>query len=29
VLVFHIRDGKLAETWSQHLDQHDFDAFWA
>ena len=29
VLVFHIRDGKLAETWSHHHDQHDFDAFWA
>jgi uncharacterized protein len=29
VLVFHIRDGKLAETWSHHYDQHDFDAFWA
>jgi ketosteroid isomerase-like protein len=29
VLVFHVRDGKLAETWSHHYDQHDFDAFWA
>jgi uncharacterized protein len=29
VLVFHIRDGKLAETWSHHYDQHEFDEFWA
>jgi uncharacterized protein len=29
VLVFHIRDGRIAETWSHHHDQHDFDAFWA
>ena len=29
VLVFHVRDGKIAETWSHHHDQHDFDAFWA
>jgi hypothetical protein len=29
VLVSHIRDGKLTETWSHHYDQHDFDAFWA
>jgi uncharacterized protein len=29
VLVFHIRDGRLAETWSHHYDQHEFDEFWA
>ena len=27
VLVFHVRDGRITETWSQHHDQHDFDAF--
>jgi uncharacterized protein len=29
VLVFHVRDGRITETWSHHHDQHDFDAFWA
>jgi ketosteroid isomerase-like protein len=29
VLVFHVRDGRITETWSHHYDQHDFDAFWA
>jgi uncharacterized protein len=29
VLVFHVRDGRITETWSYHHDQHDFDAFWA
>lgn len=29
VLVFHVRDGRIAETWSHHHDQHDFDEFWA
>ena len=29
VLVFHIRDGRIAETWSHHYDQHEFDEFWA
>jgi uncharacterized protein len=28
VLVFHVRDGKLIETWSHHYDQHEFDEFW-
>jgi hypothetical protein len=27
--VFHVRDGRITETWSHHHDQHDFDAFWA
>ena len=26
---FHVRDGRITETWSYHHDQHDFDAFWA
>jgi uncharacterized protein len=29
VLVFHVRDGRVTETWSHHHDQHEFDAFWA
>jgi ketosteroid isomerase-like protein len=29
VLVFHVRDGRVAETWSHHYDQHEFDEFWA
>jgi hypothetical protein len=29
VLVFHVRDGRIAETWSHHSDQHEFDAFWS
>jgi ketosteroid isomerase-like protein len=29
VLVFHVRDGRITETWSHHHDQHEFDAFWA
>jgi ketosteroid isomerase-like protein len=29
VLVFHVRDGKITETWSHHYDQHEFDEFWA
>jgi hypothetical protein len=29
VLVFHVRDGRIAETWSHHYDQHEFDQFWA
>jgi ketosteroid isomerase-like protein len=29
VLVFHIRDGRITETWSHHYDQHEFDEFWA
>jgi ketosteroid isomerase-like protein len=29
VLVFHVRDGRIAETWSHHHDQHEFDEFWA
>jgi ketosteroid isomerase-like protein len=28
VLVFHVRDGRIAETWSHHHDQHEFDDFW-
>jgi ketosteroid isomerase-like protein len=28
VLVFHVHDGRITETWSHHHDQHDFDAFW-
>jgi len=28
-LVFHVRDGRIAETWSHHYDQHEFDEFWA
>ena len=29
VLVFHVRDGRIAETWSHHYDQHEFDEFWS
>jgi ketosteroid isomerase-like protein len=29
VLVFPIRDGRLAETWPHHYDQYEFDEFWA
>jgi uncharacterized protein len=29
VLVFHVRDGRITETWSHHHDQHEFDEFWA
>jgi hypothetical protein len=29
VLVFHVRDGRIAETWSHHHDQHEFDEFWS
>jgi uncharacterized protein len=29
VLVFDVQDGKIAETWSYHSDQYEFDAFWA
>jgi uncharacterized protein len=29
VLVFHVRDGRIMETWSHHYDQHEFDEFWA
>jgi hypothetical protein len=29
VLVFHVRDGRIAETWSHHSDQYEFDEFWA
>jgi uncharacterized protein len=28
VLVFHVRDGRITETWSHHYDQHEFDKFW-
>ena len=28
-LVFHVRDGRITETWSHHYDQHEFDEFWA
>ena len=29
VLVFHLRDGRVTETWSHHSDQYEFDEFWA
>jgi len=29
VLEFHVRDGRITETWSYHHDQHEFDEFWA
>ena len=29
VLVFHVRDGRIAETWSHHYDQLEYDDFWA
>jgi ketosteroid isomerase-like protein len=29
VLVFHVRDGRIAETWSLHHDQREFDEFGA
>jgi ketosteroid isomerase-like protein len=28
-LVFHVRDGMVAETWAHHYDQHATDEFWA
>jgi uncharacterized protein len=28
VLVFHVQDGRISETWSHHHDQHEFDEFW-
>ena len=28
-LVFHLRDGMVAEAWSLHYDQHTTDEFWA
>ena len=28
-LVFHVRDGMVAETWALHYDQHATDEFWA
>jgi ketosteroid isomerase-like protein len=27
-LVFHVRDGRITETWSHHHDQQEFDEFW-
>ena len=27
-LVFHVRDGMVAETWAHHYDQHATDEFW-
>jgi hypothetical protein len=27
--VFHVRDGRITETWSHHYDQHEFDEFWS
>jgi ketosteroid isomerase-like protein len=29
VLVFDVRDGRIAETWSHHYDQYEFDEFWS
>ena len=29
VLVFDVQDGRIAETWSYHSDQYEFDEFWA
>jgi uncharacterized protein len=29
VLVCHVRDGRIAETWSHHYDQYEFGEFWA
>src|SRR5687768_14105028 len=28
-LVFHVRDGRVTETWAHHYDQHATDEFWA
>jgi uncharacterized protein len=28
-VVFHVRDGKVAEAWALHYDQHATDEFWA
>jgi ketosteroid isomerase-like protein len=28
-LVFHVRDGMVAEAWALHYDQHATDEFWA
>ena len=28
VLVFHVRDGRITETWAHHYDQHEWDEFW-
>jgi hypothetical protein len=27
--VFHIRDGKVTEVWTQHADLYTMDAFWS
>lgn len=29
VVVFHIRDGKLAEAWTLHSDPQSVDEFWS
>jgi ketosteroid isomerase-like protein len=29
VLIFHLRDGKIAEAWEFHEDQAANDAFWS
>jgi ketosteroid isomerase-like protein len=29
VLVYHVRDGKLAESWIYDDDQRDVDEFWS
>jgi ketosteroid isomerase-like protein len=29
VLVFDVRDGRIAETWPHHYDQYEFDEFWS
>ena len=29
VLTFHIRDGKVAEVWSQQTDLYAVDEFWS
>jgi len=29
ILLFHIRDGKVAEAWTVHYDLHAIDDFWS
>jgi hypothetical protein len=27
--LIRVRDGRIAEAWSHHHDQNEFDEFWA
>jgi len=28
IQVFHVRDGKITEAWTAHVDSYAFDEFW-